>query len=376
MLGSSLAHAYEDLAEKPAQVYVSEVMHHWEGEAYTQGGGLFYIEGSGGPHEYPIRCIAGRSLDEARDNFMTMVDRGIIDYHGVCTDGHKSKVGDTAIYALRAQFFVNRCYVGVASGISRGEPKLEAMFDAPARCSTRTSIRSRSPRPASGSTGASRSSTPVCSERTPDGRRSGSGYRVPDRHRTEEPHLRRRRKGASGRGLAGRPRSGTLPRLTNGRDAPARPARSRRPAAEVLGRCRAGVGAAEPGHATHRATCWRAGLPASAQPWIAVPESARDGAHGARSLVGYPIRDNRGTPAKHAKTTVGDVRLHYVTAGTGEPVVLLHGIPKTLYYWRLLIPLLSERYTVIAIDMRGFGTPAGPSTASTCGPSQVMSRRS
>ena len=129
MLGSSLAHAYEDLAEKPAQVYVSEVMHHWEGEAYTQGGGLFYIEGSGGPHEYPIRCIAGRSLDEARDNFMTMVDRGIIDYHGVCTDGHKSKVGDTAIYALRAQFFVNRCYVGVASGISRGEPKLEAMFD-------------------------------------------------------------------------------------------------------------------------------------------------------------------------------------------------------------------------------------------------------
>jgi len=129
LLGSSLAHAYQNLVEKPAQVYVSEVMHHWDGEAYTQGGGLFYIEGSGGTLEYPIRCIAGRSFDEARDNFMTMVDRGIIDYHGVCTDGHRSKVGDTAIYALRAQFFVNRCYVGIVSGIARGEPKLEGMFD-------------------------------------------------------------------------------------------------------------------------------------------------------------------------------------------------------------------------------------------------------
>jgi pimeloyl-ACP methyl ester carboxylesterase len=76
--------------------------------------------------------------------------------------------------------------------------------------------------------------------------------------------------------------------------------------------------------------------------------------------MGYPIRDHAGVPVKHGKTTVGDVRLHYVTAGSGEPVVLLHGIPKTLYYWRLLIPLLSERYTVIAIDMRGFGHSSRP----------------
>jgi predicted amino acid racemase len=129
LLGSSLAHAYQDLTEKPAQVYVSEVMHHWDGEAYTLGGGLTYIETSGGDGEYPIRCVAGRSLDEARDNFMTMVDRGIIDYHGVCTDGHRGKVGDTAIYALRSQFFVNRCYVAIVSGIQRGEPRLEGLFD-------------------------------------------------------------------------------------------------------------------------------------------------------------------------------------------------------------------------------------------------------
>jgi predicted amino acid racemase len=133
LLGSSLAHAYEDLVEKPAQVYVSEVMHHWEGEAYTLGGGLTYIEGSGGPvNEYPIRCITGRTFEEAKDNAFELVEKGIIDYHGVLADGEKAKVGDTAIYALRAQFFVNRCYVAIVSGISTGEPKLEGLFDSAA----------------------------------------------------------------------------------------------------------------------------------------------------------------------------------------------------------------------------------------------------
>jgi predicted amino acid racemase len=130
LLGSSLAHAYEDLAEKPAQLYVSEVMHHWDGEAYTLGGGLTYIETSGVDHEYQIRCITGTSFDEAKDNFLPMIERGIIDYHGVCTDPDgKAKVGDTAIYALRAQFFVNRCYVAIVTGISTGEPKVEALCD-------------------------------------------------------------------------------------------------------------------------------------------------------------------------------------------------------------------------------------------------------
>jgi len=132
LLGSSLAHAYQDLVEKPAQVYVSEVMHHWEGEAYTLGGGLTYVETSGGQHEYPIRCIAGTTFEEAKENFLTLVERGIIDYHGVCAEGHQAKVGDTALYMLRAQFFVNRCYVAVVTGISRGEPRLEAIFDSAA----------------------------------------------------------------------------------------------------------------------------------------------------------------------------------------------------------------------------------------------------
>ena len=57
----------------------------------------------------------------------------------------------------------------------------------------------------------------------------------------------------------------------------------------------------------------------------------------------------------HHTTFINDVRLHYVTAGQGDPVILLHGWPETWYQWRKIIPALAERYTVIAPDMRGLG---------------------
>lgn len=54
------------------------------------------------------------------------------------------------------------------------------------------------------------------------------------------------------------------------------------------------------------------------------------------------------------------VRLHYVTAGTGEPVVLLHGWPQTWFMWRDVIPLLAPHFALIAPDMRGLGDSARP----------------
>lgn len=58
---------------------------------------------------------------------------------------------------------------------------------------------------------------------------------------------------------------------------------------------------------------------------------------------------------EHATATVGSVRLHYVSAGAGEPLVLLHGWPQTWYEWRRIIPALAAKYRVIAPDMRGLG---------------------
>jgi predicted amino acid racemase len=133
LMGSSLAHAHGDLAEKPAQVYVSEVMHHWEGEAYVLVGGLAYYTGiSGGPNEYPIRCATGSTFEQARDNFMTLASRGLPVGHGVCEDGSKAQVGDTAVFALRAQLYGNRAPVAIVSGISSGTPHVDGLFDSAA----------------------------------------------------------------------------------------------------------------------------------------------------------------------------------------------------------------------------------------------------
>lgn len=62
----------------------------------------------------------------------------------------------------------------------------------------------------------------------------------------------------------------------------------------------------------------------------------------------------------HHHADLGEVMLHYVTAGAGDPVVLLHGWPQTWYEWRHIIPALAERYTVIAPDLRGLGDSSRP----------------
>lgn len=65
---------------------------------------------------------------------------------------------------------------------------------------------------------------------------------------------------------------------------------------------------------------------------------------------------------KHGTMQLDDVRLHYVTSGQGDLLVLLHGYPQTWYEWRQLIPPLAAEYTVIVPDMRGLGDSTKPAT--------------
>jgi pimeloyl-ACP methyl ester carboxylesterase len=51
----------------------------------------------------------------------------------------------------------------------------------------------------------------------------------------------------------------------------------------------------------------------------------------------------------------GGVKLHYLTAGRGPAVILLHGYAETSRMWRPLIPRLAEKFTVIAPDLPGIG---------------------
>jgi epoxide hydrolase 4 len=70
---------------------------------------------------------------------------------------------------------------------------------------------------------------------------------------------------------------------------------------------------------------------------------------------------NGETNFKHDYAQIGGVRLHYVSAGAGEKlVVLLHGFPEFWYSWRHQIAVLSENFTVVAPDMRGYNLSDKP----------------
>jgi pimeloyl-ACP methyl ester carboxylesterase len=52
---------------------------------------------------------------------------------------------------------------------------------------------------------------------------------------------------------------------------------------------------------------------------------------------------------------IGGVKLHYAKAGDGEKlVVFLHGFPEFWYSWRHQLAALSDEYTVVAPDLRGY----------------------
>ncbi len=57
---------------------------------------------------------------------------------------------------------------------------------------------------------------------------------------------------------------------------------------------------------------------------------------------------------------IDGVKLHYMTAGHGPAVILLHGYAETSRMWRPLIPLLAEKFTVIAPDLPGIGDSSIP----------------
>jgi pimeloyl-ACP methyl ester carboxylesterase len=60
-------------------------------------------------------------------------------------------------------------------------------------------------------------------------------------------------------------------------------------------------------------------------------------------------------PIASRTADVHGVKLHYLTAGHGPFLILMHGYAETSRMWRPIIPLLAERFTVIAPDLPGIG---------------------
>src|SRR5580693_426703 len=70
---------------------------------------------------------------------------------------------------------------------------------------------------------------------------------------------------------------------------------------------------------------------------------------------------DQGSELRDGYAEIGDQRLHYVEAGEGPLVVLLHGFPEFWYGWRLQIqPLAAAGFRVVAPDLRGYNLSSKP----------------
>jgi len=70
---------------------------------------------------------------------------------------------------------------------------------------------------------------------------------------------------------------------------------------------------------------------------------------------------------EHIDVKANGIRLHCVTQGEGDLVVLLHGFPEFWYSWRHQIPFLARRFKVVAPDMRGYGSSYKPADVESYG---------
>jgi pimeloyl-ACP methyl ester carboxylesterase len=74
--------------------------------------------------------------------------------------------------------------------------------------------------------------------------------------------------------------------------------------------------------------------------------------------IAAPSTAASGVQAKSAR--VEGTEIHYLTAGSGPALILLHGYTQTSRMWRPVIPRFAEKFTVIAPDLPGIGDSAIP----------------
>src|SRR5882762_4939631 len=78
-------------------------------------------------------------------------------------------------------------------------------------------------------------------------------------------------------------------------------------------------------------------------------------------LFSVPIHADSSDKNIVSRTTeIDGVQLHYLNAGHGPTVILLHGFAETSRMWKPIIPLLAEKFTVIAPDLPGIGDSSIP----------------
>lgn len=73
-----------------------------------------------------------------------------------------------------------------------------------------------------------------------------------------------------------------------------------------------------------------------------------------------PFEEVRSVVPEDSFLQLGDQLVHIEQAGSGEPVILLHGFGASTYSWRKVMPALAGAFRVVAIDLNGFGYTQRP----------------
>src|SRR5262245_45586324 len=80
-----------------------------------------------------------------------------------------------------------------------------------------------------------------------------------------------------------------------------------------------------------------------------------------RFMMATSVLPDVGIELREGYAEVGDQSLHYVEAGEGPLLVLLHGFPEFWFGWRLQIePLAAAGFRVVAPDTRGYNLSSKP----------------
>ncbi len=82
------------------------------------------------------------------------------------------------------------------------------------------------------------------------------------------------------------------------------------------------------------------------------------------ALAAAPGAPAPGTAVASRTAKVDGLKLHYLMAGHGPTVILLHGYAESSRMWKPLIPRLADKFTVIAPDLPGIGDSAIPKDGS------------
>jgi pimeloyl-ACP methyl ester carboxylesterase len=80
-------------------------------------------------------------------------------------------------------------------------------------------------------------------------------------------------------------------------------------------------------------------------------------------IAGLPAKSPAAAASESISSRTAEIdglKLHYLTAGHGTPLLLLHGYAETSRMWKPIIPVLAERFTVIAPDLPGIGDSGIP----------------